>query len=67
MQTKKQYVTPTLKEHGAVREITQSGSGSRKNNGMTPGMNPGMSPSKGMQQFWEDSASSFFWNRGEEP
>jgi len=48
MQTKKQYVTPTLKEHGAVREITQSGSGSRKNNGMTPGMNPGMSPSKGM-------------------
>ena len=28
--TKKQYVTPTLKEHGVVREITQSGSGGRK-------------------------------------
>jgi hypothetical protein len=26
---KKQYVTPTLIEHGVVRELTQSGSGSR--------------------------------------
>lgn len=25
--TKKPYVTPTLKEHGVVRELTQSGSG----------------------------------------
>ena len=29
MQTKKQYVKPTLKEHGVVRELTQSGSGGR--------------------------------------
>ena len=30
MQTKKQYVKPTLKEHGIVRELTQkSGSGGR--------------------------------------
>lgn len=30
MQTKKQYVTPVLKEHGVVRELTQkSGSGGR--------------------------------------
>jgi hypothetical protein len=27
--TKKQYVTPDLKEHGVVRELTQSGSGGR--------------------------------------
>ncbi len=46
---KKQYVTPTLKEHGVVREITQSGSGGRNPGmGMTPpgfGMdnNPGKS------------------------
>jgi len=25
--TKQQYVTPTLKEHGVVRELTQTGSG----------------------------------------
>jgi hypothetical protein len=25
---KKQYVRPTLKEHGMVRELTQTGSGS---------------------------------------
>jgi hypothetical protein len=29
MQTKKQYVKPTLKEHGVVRELTQAGSGGR--------------------------------------
>jgi hypothetical protein len=28
--TKKSYVTPTLKEHGMVRELTQSSSGGRK-------------------------------------
>lgn len=28
--TKKQYVTPNLKEHGVVRELTQTGSGGRK-------------------------------------
>ncbi len=45
--TKKQYVTPTVKEHGVVREITQSGSGGR-NPGMGFGKdnNPGMG--KGM-------------------
>jgi hypothetical protein len=26
---KEQYVTPTLKEHGIVRELTQTGSGGR--------------------------------------
>jgi hypothetical protein len=30
MQAKKQYVTPTVKEHGVVRELTQTGSGNRK-------------------------------------
>lgn len=40
MQTKKQYVKPTLKEHGVVRELTQSGSGGRN-----PGMNTTMGPS----------------------
>ena len=48
MMTKKQYVTPTLKEHGVVREITQSGSGGR-NPGMGMSMgpsNPGMSMGK---------------------
>ena len=29
MQTKKRYVTPTLKEHGIVRELTQASSGGR--------------------------------------
>ena len=28
--TKKQYVTPNLKEHGIVRELTQAGSGGKK-------------------------------------
>jgi hypothetical protein len=28
--TKKQYVTPNLKEHGIVRELTQTGSGGKK-------------------------------------
>ena len=28
--TKKQYVTPNLKEHGVVRELTQTGSGGKK-------------------------------------
>jgi len=33
LQTKKQYVKPTLKEHGVVRELTQkSGSGGRRLN-----------------------------------
>jgi len=41
MQTKKQYVTPTLKEHGVVRELTQTGSGSRKKLG-----NPQNKPQK---------------------
>jgi hypothetical protein len=27
-QTKQQYVTPTLRKHGIVRELTQTGSGS---------------------------------------
>jgi hypothetical protein len=40
---KKQYETPTLKEHGVVREITQSGSGGRK-----PSM--GMGPTEGMNK-----------------
>jgi len=45
---KKQYIAPTLKEHGIVREITQSGSGGRnpgKDMGMGFGQNnnPGMS------------------------
>ena len=39
MQTKKQYVKPTLKEHGVVREFTQSGSGGRE-----PSMSMGMGP-----------------------
>jgi hypothetical protein len=43
MMTKKQYVAPTLKEHGVVREITQSGSGGRNPGmGMGPVTNPGM-------------------------
>ena len=41
MQTKKQYVKPTLKEHGVVRELTQTGSGGRKkDNGTGPWNNP---------------------------
>ncbi|MGE5375992.1 MAG: lasso RiPP family leader peptide-containing protein [Bacteroidota bacterium] len=40
---KKQYVTPTLKEHGIVREITQSGSGGRNPKGFGKDNNPGMS------------------------
>ena len=39
MQTKKQYVTPVLKEHGVVRELTQSGSGGRG-----PSMSMSMGP-----------------------
>ena len=39
--TKKQYVTPKLKEHGVVRELTQSSTGS-------PGMSKGMSMGMGM-------------------
>jgi len=31
--TKKQYVTPTLKEHGVMRELTQTGSGGRPEHG----------------------------------
>jgi len=43
-QTKKEYVKPTLKEHGVVRELTQSGSGGgRQKPNMAPGMTPGMS------------------------
>jgi hypothetical protein len=42
-QTKKHYVTPTLKEHGVVREITQSGSGDR---------DPGMGKGRGMSMSW---------------
>lgn len=38
MQTKKQYVSPTLKEHGVVCQLTQSGSGGRgPNNSMSMG------------------------------
>ena len=38
---KKQYVTPRLKEHGVVRELTQANSGGR---GMSDfGMSMGMS------------------------
>ncbi|HSJ89107.1 MAG TPA: lasso RiPP family leader peptide-containing protein [Anaerolineales bacterium] len=44
MQTKKQYVKPTLKEHGVVRDLTQkSGSGGRgpqKNKIKGPHKNP---------------------------
>jgi hypothetical protein len=41
MQIKKQYVKPTLKKHGIVRELTQTGSGSRKiDNGTGPWNNP---------------------------
>lgn len=43
MPTKKQYVKPTLKEHGVVRELTQkSGSGGRgpKKPMLTPKSNP---------------------------
>ena len=47
MMTKKQYVTPSLKEHGVVREITQSGSGGRKDPGMGMSMGPS-NPSMGM-------------------
>jgi len=28
--TKKKYVTPNLKEHGVVRDLTQSGSGGKR-------------------------------------
>ena len=38
-QTRKPYVKPTLKEHGVVRELTQSGSGGRG-----PSMSMGMGP-----------------------
>jgi hypothetical protein len=31
--TRKQYVKPTLKEHGVVRELTQTGSGDKRNSG----------------------------------
>jgi hypothetical protein len=45
--TKKSYVKPTLKEHGTVREVTQTqaSTGSRHKNpgmGMSPQTNPGM-------------------------
>ena len=39
---KKQYVTPKLKEHGVVRELTQAASGSMG------GMSMSMSKSMGM-------------------
>ena len=41
--TKRPYVKPTLKEHGAVREVTQTqaSTGSRRMS-MTPKTNPGM-------------------------
>lgn len=45
---KKQYVTPKLKEHGVVRELTQSGSGSTTGPGMSMGMGMGM----GMSMSW---------------
>lgn len=41
--TKKQYATPNLKEHGVVRELTQSGSGSMAGSGMGRGMGMGRS------------------------
>ena len=47
MMTKKQYVTPTVKEHGVVREITQSGSGGR-NPGMGMGFGKDNNPGMGM-------------------
>lgn len=37
--TKKAYVAPKVKEHGVVRELTQTGSGGR---GMSMGMGMGM-------------------------
>ena len=36
--TKKQYVTPNLKEHGVVRELTQASSGGMAGMGMGMGM-----------------------------
>jgi hypothetical protein len=42
---KKQYVTPKLKEHGIVRELTQSSTGSP---GMSMGMSMGMGLGMGM-------------------
>lgn len=45
--TKKQYVTLTLKEHGVVRELTQSSTGSP---GMGMGIGMGMGMSKGMSK-----------------
>jgi hypothetical protein len=41
--TKKQYITPTLKEHGVVRELTQTGSGGRQDHDMGMSMGMGMS------------------------
>jgi len=41
--SKKQYVTPSLKEHGVVRELTQASSGSRTGPRMSMGMSMGMS------------------------
>lgn len=37
--TKKNYVAPQVKEHGVVRELTQTGSGGM---GMSMGMSMGM-------------------------
>ena len=45
---KKQYATPNLKEHGVVRELTQSSSGSMAGYGMSMGMSMGMGMGMGM-------------------
>lgn len=46
--SKKPYVSPKLKEHGLVHELTQSGSGHRGKGHMgMPGYHPGMKMSRG--------------------
>ena len=48
---KEQYVTPTLKEHGVVRELTQTGSGGRPGHGKDH--KPGHRKDKGRIWHWK--------------
>ncbi len=47
---KKRYETPKLKEHGVVRELTQSGSGRRRGPGR--GRGRGRGRGKGKHKGW---------------